>query len=762
MTYDSTEVSPSLGHYCDVCGNLTPKDGWYQAPWYSKAVAMHCMMTRADAGCKCCGVILGAVSWARDAFLRVFPKVSPVLVPEVCIWIRPDRPFTVVVHYSAVPWLGIFGLHMTAFELCTPEGFAQFHPRFNYISEIPKYPASLDLEKLVSIVKPWLKQCDRGHIACQQNPLTLPKRLIDITGNLRLIEPEPHVGGGKLVRYATLSHCWGSKEAASSLAKTLSTNIQQHLTAISRDQLPQLFRDAIDVARALECEYIWIDSLCIIQDSQEDWKDQSVLMSEVYSNAYLNIAASALPNSSGTLFQDRVYYFGLKCNSNEDNSSNKNMLPIDTCTLWVPNDRGVQCPVTVRYSMDRAHRHLCGDADYAHGKEEPLLERAWVFQERILSRRTVYISSTEVLWECRSRYFCECGEVNNPIPTEFGNLEWEIGHTGPLDHIYEEAPLYFSPISKKVRFADVCLSKMSTNQALAFWRILVEEYTTLMLTRESDRDIALFGIRQSFMTGRDFTYYAGIWIQDLPQSLLWTEGPVSCLIDKPEKGMNAPSWSWLWRKCRINGQAICLHKVDFGRYDLESFEKDSRVSFHVPDDVYQRCHNQSLIPPTLGHFPLYLTAPFLYGSIERHGGCSENGYFLPLSFPDDGPLTDRIKGYGETLKIQVRLDSGSFWKPEGRKRYCYCVLLGHAARTQLGDQDETHECMLLLEEVGGRLRRWLAPKHKRRYVRTGQVDFKFEPRPNGHEGGAEQDGQDARIKRTNLFDDAQVKEFVIV
>ncbi|KAK1779546.1 heterokaryon incompatibility protein-domain-containing protein [Copromyces sp. CBS 386.78] len=737
MTHDSTEVSPSLGHYCDVCGNLTPKDGWYQAPWYSKAVAMHCLMTRADAGCKCCGVILGAVSWARDAFLRVFAEVSPVLVPEVCIWIRPDRPFTVVVDYSNSAD-SLFDPHMTAFELCTPEGFAQFHPRFNYISEIPKYPASLDLEKLVSIVKPWLKQCDNGHIACQQNPLTLPKRLIDITGDLRLIEPEPHVGGGKLVRYATLSHCWGSKEAASSLAKTLSTNIQQHLTAMSRDQLPQLFRDAIDVARALECEYIWIDSLCIIQDSQEDWKDQSVLMSEVYSNAYLNIAASALPNSSGTLFQDRVYYFG-----NKDNPSNKNKLPIDTCTQWVPNDRGVQCPVTVRYSMDRAHRHLCGDADLAHGKEEPLLDRAWVFQERILSRRTVYISSSEVLWECRSRYFCECGGINNPIPSGSDGLSWEFGDIGPLD------PQYYTPISKKVRFADVCLSKMSSNQALAFWRKLVEEYTTLMLTRESDRDIALSGIRHSFMTGRDFTYYAGIWIQDLPQSLLWTaEVPMSCPTAKAEKGMNAPSWSWLWRKGR-SGQKIYSRKIDFGRYDLESFEKDSRVSFHVPDDVYQRCHNQSLIPPTLGHFPLHLTAPFLYGSID--GG----GWPPSLSFSDDGPLTDRVKGYRGTLKIQVRFDWGYYGVPERRKRYCYCVLLGHAARTQLGDEHKTHECMLLLEEIP-------SPEHERRYVRTGRVDFKFKHRPNWHEGGAEPERQDARIKRTNLFDDAQVKEFVIV
>ncbi|KAK3386313.1 heterokaryon incompatibility protein-domain-containing protein, partial [Sordaria brevicollis] len=312
----------------------------------------------------------------------------------------------------------------------------------------------------------------------------VPRRLIEISDGIRLVDFGQHGSHHKLAKYATLSHSWGSKEAASSLAKTLSTNIQQHMVAIRRDELPQVFRDAIDVARALNCDFVWIDSLCIIQDSPEDWQEQSTLMSDVYSNAYFNIAASALPDSSGTLFQDRVHV---------------NALSIDTLMQWVPNDEAIQCPVTVRYSMDRAHRHICGEAQYAHESEEPLLDRAWVFQERMLSRRTVYISSSEVLWECRSGYLCECGNINNPIPT--GTDRWS-------------------------------------------WENMMQEYTMLLLTRESDRDIALSGIRQSFMTGRDFTFYAGMWIQDLPQSLLWIVGGAVSPPIAYEKGLDAPSWSW--------------------------------------------------------------------------------------------------------------------------------------------------------------------------------------------------------------------------
>ncbi|KAK3347317.1 heterokaryon incompatibility protein-domain-containing protein [Neurospora tetraspora] len=518
----------------------------------------------------------------------------------------------------------------------------------------------------------------------------------------------------------------------------MSTNIQQHLTAISRYELPQLFRDAIDVARALGCDYLWIDSLCIIQDSQEDWKDQSVLMSEVYSNAYLNIAASALPNSSGTLFQDRVCYFGRKVYSPDKRST----LPIDTHTEWVSNDKGVQCPVAVRYSMDRAHRHLCGEAEDKHGIEEPLLDRAWVFQERMLSRRAIYISSSEVLWECRSRYFCECGGINNPIPSDFGRFIWEFGHLGPL-WIYNVP--YHSPSSKTGSFADFCSSKRgSSKEALAFWRTMIQEYTSLILTRESDRDVALSGIRQSFSTGRDFTYYAGMWIQDLPQSLLWTIDNGASPIEA-EEGMDAPSWSWLWRKDK-DGLEILSNRVAWDHYDLEGFEKDSRVSFHVPDDAYRRFHNQPLIPPTLGHFPLHLTAPFLHGSLEPP--TWDNMALPSMSF---GPVTDRIKGYGEKLMmIQVWVDDLDYrgnWDMPGRR--AYCVLLGHAPRPMRNNFHKTHECMLLLEEIPG-------PEHERRYVKTGLVNFTYSPLP-------EQNGEeDGFIQRTGLFEDARVKEFIIV
>ncbi|KAK4221407.1 hypothetical protein QBC38DRAFT_492129 [Podospora fimiseda] len=84
----------------------------------------------------------------------------------------------------------------------------------------------------------------------------------------------------------------------------LSTNIDARMASISWKELPSAFRDAIRIVRTLGCNFIWIDSFCIVQDDTDDWRTQSVSMSQVYSSAYLNLAMSALPNIHGRLFRD--------------------------------------------------------------------------------------------------------------------------------------------------------------------------------------------------------------------------------------------------------------------------------------------------------------------------------------------------------------------------------------------------------------------------------------------------------------------------
>ncbi|KAL8643867.1 MAG: hypothetical protein Q9226_008070 [Calogaya cf. arnoldii] len=89
--------------------------------------------------------------------------------------------------------------------------------------------------------------------------------------------------------YLALSHCWGTQAKFT----VTSDNIERTKTHIPFDSLPKTFRDSIWLARQLEVAYLWIDSLCIIQDSTADWETESQKMRDVYANAYATISVSS-------------------------------------------------------------------------------------------------------------------------------------------------------------------------------------------------------------------------------------------------------------------------------------------------------------------------------------------------------------------------------------------------------------------------------------------------------------------------------------
>ena len=121
-------------------------------------------------------------------------------------------------------------------------------------------------------------QCGRQHLA-----------LISTT----LLDPQ--------VRYVILSHCW----VQSIPARPLVSVYQSFERGISIDLLPRTFREAIQNTRALEINYLWIDALCIVQDSEDDWTRESQLMSSVYSRSWLNLAATSASDCHGGLFRPK-------------------------------------------------------------------------------------------------------------------------------------------------------------------------------------------------------------------------------------------------------------------------------------------------------------------------------------------------------------------------------------------------------------------------------------------------------------------------
>ena len=159
-----------------------------------------------------------------------------------------------------------------------------------------------DLDIFSRWIEQQLLQCNENHPDCNTNhdvlPI-LPTRVLDLGENpgkdsIRLYETNKSFG-----RYATLSHCWG---LVGPLTTTRDTR-PQRLQGIALNDLPNTFRDAVLVTRKLGIRYLWIDSLCILQGDKTDWETESGRMADVYSNAYINLAASSSRDSRGGLFK---------------------------------------------------------------------------------------------------------------------------------------------------------------------------------------------------------------------------------------------------------------------------------------------------------------------------------------------------------------------------------------------------------------------------------------------------------------------------
>ncbi|KAJ4406839.1 hypothetical protein N0V91_004269 [Didymella pomorum] len=160
-------------------------------------------------------------------------------------------------------------------------------------------------------------------------------------------------------KYAALSHCWGGSLGLT----TTKANVRAFRRTLEAEVLPRTFRDAIELTRKLQIDYLWIDALCIIQDSEEDWQAESAMMGYYYRNAHLTISAlDASDGSKGFLHTPRT----------------TPTARVDDGELW------------------REAALSWGDTF----RQSPLSRRGWVLQERLLSRRVLHFAKGELLWEC--------------------------------------------------------------------------------------------------------------------------------------------------------------------------------------------------------------------------------------------------------------------------------------------------------------------------------------------------------------------------
>lgn len=234
------------------------------------------------------------------------------------------------------------------------------------------------------MVKRWIEQCEEQHAICREPSVSqLPTRVIDVVSDTQ----DPHLfipSNGEKARYATLSHCWGKARPLTLTRETL----DQYYSGIPFISMPKTFQEAITITRALDIRYLWIDSVCIVQDDKEDWEMESSRMAHIYWNSYLTIAADKAKDSHDGIFHPDSEKVLLR------DATMKNVKTIDVMT-----QRGISMQVRALEPGNTLRQQMCPTKS---GLQEPnhLDTRAWVLQEKCLSRRTLILGN-EVAFRCR-------------------------------------------------------------------------------------------------------------------------------------------------------------------------------------------------------------------------------------------------------------------------------------------------------------------------------------------------------------------------
>ncbi|KAL8695076.1 MAG: hypothetical protein Q9218_000354 [Villophora microphyllina] len=268
------------------------------------------------------------------------------------------------------------------------------------------------------------------------------------------------------------------------------------LEEIPLSSMPRTLQDAVEVVKKLGLEYIWIDALCIIQDSRSDWETESARMKDVYSGAYLTIVATSA-GSSADGFLKRSPHVTVTVSYRE----NKDPARAD-------------CFYVTRAIAGRAPWDLVDLTTWN--------KRGWTYQERLLSRRLLHFCSSAVFWECRS---IDSSEFNVETRRSYNRPPWisDPGHDEEGIAVVES--LHFD--------------KPHEN-----WYMIIARYSARKFTYRSDALAALSGLASVFHRTHVMNdeYIAGLWRQDFSHGLLWMVHD----SEEASRGSEywAPSWSW--------------------------------------------------------------------------------------------------------------------------------------------------------------------------------------------------------------------------
>jgi hypothetical protein len=373
-------------------------------------------------------------------------------------------------------------------------------------------------ESVTTVVQEWTDECCQLHEDCKINPsspigflkATLPKRVVDVRPFHSEYQVKIVPYDGKST-YLALSHRWTSGPMPDWV--TRKSNVSLRNDEFHLETLGKTVQDAISATRKLGCHFIWIDSLCIVQDDEMDWTFEAANMAGIYTNAMITISADSADD-------DDAGFLGKRVKFGEEGGS-----------LLVRDDEQSREYLEVRLR----YKNQIPTATPAEGEifeidvlSSPLSKRAWITQERILSPRILHYGKHQVFWECWSSCFAEDGH-------KFGQ-----GTRG--DRI--------APFLRVLH--DNSLTSKDIYRA---WLLVIQDYAARKLSRETDKLPALSGMARIVSKRTNDAYLAGLWQGNLHMDLLWRTHAGYPGTKTPAE-WRAPSWSWMAWDCQISNYIL--------------------------------------------------------------------------------------------------------------------------------------------------------------------------------------------------------------
>ncbi|KAI1107631.1 HET-domain-containing protein [Jackrogersella minutella] len=354
--------APTGSRYCDYCHQL--KDDLSREPPELFRATVEELENGVKGGCKTCHFRYHAIS-------------TFYMSPETQVEFSQLQQFT----FDNSIFYEIFKV--------SGEGDVEFP----MISERNMLSGSTCSEHTFQSLEIWIQECLSEHEQCPFQSSYFPKRVLDVR-NDQLVLRE----GSVETCYACLSHCWGPSQSP---IKTLTTTIDDFKKDIPWSSLSKTFQDAVDICRRLRVDYLWIDSICIIQDSDEDWNIESMKMADIYENAYFTIAATKSTDGTG----------GCYASADPETTSCRPIIEnLVYCRKKPPE-------------FNQFYRQ----------RDWPLLSRAWVYQEMRLSPRVLHFGSQEVIWQCRTCRRSESRTNDSDAPTTLTYNDRYIPNSRLLD-----------------------------------------------------------------------------------------------------------------------------------------------------------------------------------------------------------------------------------------------------------------------------------------------------------------------------------------